>query len=90
MTPVRFRLRSMNASMRSPSSSALRFPRAGSELAVVDRRPRDEMDAGMPELAYVDAGTLAHRWLRRIADVTVCTSCRSSVTGERSSAAMVR
>jgi hypothetical protein len=45
------------------------------------------MDAGMPELAYVDAGTDAQRWFRRMADVTVCTSCSSRVTVERSRAA---
>lgn len=86
-TPARARRSSTKPSMRSPSSSARRA--AARPSGPTERRPRRDMDVERPVAAYVEAGTLAHRWLRRMAEVTVCTSCSSRVTGERSRCVMV-
>lgn len=77
-TPVSARRSVTKLPMRSPSSSRLRA------IGVPARLCRDSC-AGRPDDAYVDAGTEDdHRIFRRMADVTVCTSCRRRVTGERS------
>ena len=82
LTPDKLRLSSTKPSMRSPSStSRTRLPRFSPLLPAL---AASEGGSGAADEANEEEEVDAHRWLRRIDDVSDWISCRSSVGAGRS------